>query len=249
MKKNVAQFALIATALLADTAAADSSTGNTVSRGVYLASDGSGRRFAETSVDGTVTVMQEVSDERRVLQATTGNGNKGGEVPFPPDGAEVFKTGAAIHFKESTALTDVECFVFEHVNPDHSFKVCESNGISIDHDEDAGVADIQLTGFNLGEYKWWVEDSFGSRSAPQTFTVKTPKEVVRRSERTEPIVSEAEWTKGGEIVGSTGRIYYSSYGVDYACTGTVIKDHKSGRSLIVTAAHCVWDDIDGVFGR
>lgn len=59
---------------------------------------------------------------------------------------------------------------------------------------------------------------------------------------------EGEYTNGGQIVGATGRIYFSSYGVDYACTGTVIRDNKSGRSLVLTAAHCVFDDIDFNWG-
>lgn len=61
-------------------------------------------------------------------------------------------------------------------------------------------------------------------------------------------VDEAAWEGEGLVQYAVGRIYFESYGVDYACTGTVVKDNKTGRSLVFTAAHCVWDDIDGVFG-
>jgi hypothetical protein len=35
----------------------------------------------------------------------------------------------------------------------------------------------------------------------------------------------------------------------YVCSGTVVKDNTSGRTLIQTAAHCVYDDEDKAFAR
>lgn len=59
---------------------------------------------------------------------------------------------------------------------------------------------------------------------------------------------EGSYENGGHILGASGRIFYRSFGKDYACSGTVIKDNKTGRSLVLTAAHCVFDDIDWNFG-
>lgn len=61
-------------------------------------------------------------------------------------------------------------------------------------------------------------------------------------------VGEDAWEDEGAVQQAVGRIYFSSYGVDYACTGTVVKDNKSGRTLVFTAAHCIWDDIDQNWG-
>ena len=38
---------------------------------------------------------------------------------------------------------------------------------------------------------------------------------------------------------------YSSY----VCSGTVVKDDKADRSIIMTAAHCVFDDQDKEFAK
>ena len=224
------------------------SNSTTRSRCPQLASDGSTKRLENIPLKGseTVTVLQEVNgtddgDRRRGLQ------QESSQVPWPADGAELPKNGNAIHFREDTSMRDIDCFVFKHIDPDKSFSVCEENGVTIPVVD--GIAEIQMTGFQLGEYEWWVEDSSGAQSESQKFTIVPPREVVRRSKRTQEVVEEAEWEYRGNIQGSTGRIYYSSYGVDFACTGTVIKDRMSGRTLIVTAAHCVWDDIDEVFGR
>lgn len=66
-------------------------------------------------------------------------------------------------------------------------------------------------------------------------------------------VANDPYTAGGLIDGASGRIYYDVADGDethfYGCSGTVIKDSKTGRSLILTAAHCVYDDIVGTFGR
>lgn len=232
------------------------SNSTTRSRRPVMKSKGDTTRMQNIPVDGTVSILQVVpgTEDRRARRNLKKTATD--EIPYPPDGAVFAKTGASIHFKESTDMTDIECFVFDHKDPDHDFSVCESPGFTLDVVD--GIADIQLTGFELGVYTWWVEDSFGTKSSPQSFEIKTPSEVnpsevVRLSagvqkSGVQELVGEAEWEMGGDILGASGRIYYSSYGIDYACTGTVMKDNKSGRTLIVTAAHCVWDDIDEVFG-
>lgn len=35
----------------------------------------------------------------------------------------------------------------------------------------------------------------------------------------------------------------------YVCSGTAVTDGTTGRSVIITAAHCVYDDADGAFAR
>jgi hypothetical protein len=55
---------------------------------------------------------------------------------------------------------------------------------------------------------------------------------------------------GGTVMAAVGRIYFVLEGDLYACSGSVIHDNKIGRSLILTAAHCIWPDAPGqeVFG-
>jgi hypothetical protein len=56
-------------------------------------------------------------------------------------------------------------------------------------------------------------------------------------------VRNAEWNKGGFVQNAAGRILFQM-GEDYfVCSGTVANDGTSGRSIILTAAHCAYDDI------
>eukprot|EP00899_Mesostigma_viride_P025000 jgi/Mesvir1/5685/Mv15700-RA.1 len=77
-------------------------------------------------------------------------------------------------------------------------------------------------------------------------------------ETADAVVSRDEWTFGGRVQRAVGRIYFempskNSPGendwVGYVCSGTVVKDTRSDRSIIITAAHCVYDDSHKAFAR
>lgn len=66
-------------------------------------------------------------------------------------------------------------------------------------------------------------------------------------------VADSEWTQGGDIYEATGRLLFSRGTSNYLCSATAITDPEglgNGRSIILTAAHCVFDsertDIEGV---
>lgn len=56
-------------------------------------------------------------------------------------------------------------------------------------------------------------------------------------------VTDSPWT-GGDIHHAAGRLVFTKDGNDYLCSATAIKDGSmdNGRSIIVTAGHCVYDD-------
>jgi hypothetical protein len=118
--------------------------------------------------------------------------------------------------------------------------------IEIPAEPDNGVVDEILGGFPEGKYNWHLEGTKadGEIIRLNTKTMQVGPEIVRQSGST--LVKESAWEKTGQVQSATGRIYYYSPGsdADYACTGTAIRDNKSGRSIVLTAAHCVWDDID-----
>lgn len=66
------------------------------------------------------------------------------------------------------------------------------------------------------------------------------------------IVTNARWS-GGEVQTAAGRIYfempYQGGWGGFVCSGTVATDGTSGRSLIMTAAHCIYDDANKAFAR
>ncbi len=59
----------------------------------------------------------------------------------------------------------------------------------------------------------------------------------------------ASWTKNGQVVTTTGKVLFTLNSGDYICTGTVVTDGTTGRSIVISAAHCAWDGEDGGFAR
>jgi hypothetical protein len=69
-------------------------------------------------------------------------------------------------------------------------------------------------------------------------------------------VPNSEWTGDGVVQEAAGRIYFEmpsnakrTRWAGYVCSGTVVSDATSGRSVILTAAHCVYDDANKAFAR
>jgi hypothetical protein len=59
----------------------------------------------------------------------------------------------------------------------------------------------------------------------------------------------ASWTAGGLVKQVTGKVVFTLNSGDYICTGTVVSDGVSNRSIVISAAHCAWDGTDGGFAR
>lgn len=58
----------------------------------------------------------------------------------------------------------------------------------------------------------------------------------------------ASWTAGGTVAGTTGRVFFVLGTSYYSCSGSVVNDGSTpNRSLIVTAAHCAYDETRDVW--
>ena len=57
----------------------------------------------------------------------------------------------------------------------------------------------------------------------------------------------ASWTGGGLVKEVTGKVYFEMGAGAYVCSGTVATDNANGRSLVLTAAHCAFDETSGDF--
>lgn len=55
-------------------------------------------------------------------------------------------------------------------------------------------------------------------------------------------VTGASWTKGGKILQASGKVYFEMGTSAYVCSGAVANDARSGYSLVLTAAHCAYDE-------
>ena len=57
----------------------------------------------------------------------------------------------------------------------------------------------------------------------------------------------SSWTAGGEVLKTTGKVLFAMGGTYYVCSASVADDSTSGRSIILTAAHCAYDESAGMF--
>lgn len=64
-----------------------------------------------------------------------------------------------------------------------------------------------------------------------------------------PVTSGASWTAGGEVLRRTGKVYFRMGGGGYVCSGAVLEDgsNPNGFSLVLTAAHCAYDETNEAF--
>lgn len=128
---------------------------------------------------------------------------------------------------------------------------------------------IGLQGFSDGSWEWWVE---AKDNGPKGGTANVP-EIVQfnvdvngggsggdpgdgGSSSEEGVITNAAWNFGGAVQKAAGRIYFEMPSNSrwkrwngYVCSGTVITDTADDRSIILTAAHCVYDDANKAFAR
>ncbi len=119
---------------------------------------------------------------------------------------------------------------------------------------------VSLQGFTDGDWTWEViaKDAAGrggntSTSGPAAFKVDTATSGGGGGSDT---VTNAQWTSGGTVQTAAGRLYFQmpsnkklTRWVGYVCSGTVANDGARDRSIIITAAHCVYDDANKAFAR
>jgi V8-like Glu-specific endopeptidase len=60
-------------------------------------------------------------------------------------------------------------------------------------------------------------------------------------------VAGASWTKGGLILKASGKVFFTMAGARYTCSGSVASDGRSSYSLVLTAAHCAYDESGEAF--
>jgi len=138
---------------------------------------------------------------------------------------------------------------------------------------------IDFINFTDGDWSWTIvarDNAKGggttSTSQPIAFTVDTgggaPPPTTEPPPTTQPplagscdntttsIVVNDRWTCGGKVQTAAGRIYFempanrrATRWSGYVCSGTVVDDGATGTSVILTAAHCVYDDVNKAFAR
>ena len=60
-------------------------------------------------------------------------------------------------------------------------------------------------------------------------------------------ITGSSWTKGGKPLASTGKVFFTMGVQTFVCSGSIVNDSKSDRSIVLTAGHCVFDNATGNF--
>jgi hypothetical protein len=140
-----------------------------------------------------------------------------------------------------------------------SFRVGPKGGLQSSFTPTAGAGGVytaNLTGLTDGAWTWSVvarDNAGNTTTTPLTeFTVLLGSGGGGGG----GVVTNAAYTGGGKIQNAAGRIYFEmpsnsrrTRWAGYVCSGTVVADGTSGRSVIQTAAHCVYDDAYKAYAR
>lgn len=168
----------------------------------------------------------------------------------PPAGATI---GTAASFSatvtDASGVRSVSVSISNGTGPAQSFNATQGAN---------NVWSVNLSGFTAGTWSWSVTAKDGAKPANTTvspslaFTVSTSGGGGGGA----GVVPNAEWTGGGVVQDAVGRIYFEmpanarrTRWDGYVCSGTVTNDATTGRSIIITASHCVYDDANKAFAR
>jgi hypothetical protein len=116
-----------------------------------------------------------------------------------------------------------------------------------------------LNGFTNGSWGWHVvaRDASTRRNTTTSTTLGFTVDTGGGGGGGGGVVPNAQWTFGGDVQLAAGRILFempkiqgrTTTWVAYVCSGTVVTDTKADASIILTAAHCVYDDVAKQFAR
>jgi len=123
-----------------------------------------------------------------------------------------------------------------------------------------------LSSFSDGAWGWSVEAKDGAAKGGNSGSSTLVNFVVETAGSggggsgggtgADTIINDA-WTAGGAVQTAVGRIYFEMPSNKkhnrpwngYVCSGSIVTDATTGRSVILTAAHCVYDDAYKAFAR
>ena len=175
----------------------------------------------------------------------------------PPSISEMNPSGGTIGASStfSAKVTDASGVKSVTFNVQKSGGVAQSFAAS--RSADGVTWSVGLQGFTDGQWSWQVVARDTTRSGNTATSAAVPFTVATTTGGAGGgTVTNAAWTGGGLVQTAAGRIYFEMPGnaqqttwYGYVCSGTVATDGTSGRSVILTAAHCVYDDANKAFAR
>jgi len=101
---------------------------------------------------------------------------------------------------------------------------------------------VTISNFSDGSWQWYTRVRDSNRTTVYSDTVNFTVGAAP-CDAADPVVSLCRWTGGGAVQSTVGRILFNMGQGQYICSGTAVTDATNGRSIILTAAHCVYDDV------
>jgi hypothetical protein len=178
-----------------------------------------------------------------------------------PDGVFITEIGSSYTF--SAKVTDdveVRSVSFTIIYPGGT------NTQTFNANAGAGnIWSVTLSGFTDGNWSWEVFAKDSAKKGGNTSTSPTVGFSVNTggggsggdNDESGDTITNAEWMNGGTVQTAAGRLYFEMPNNakrkgpwnGYVCSGTTVADSVSNRSIILTAAHCVYDDAHKAFAR
>jgi hypothetical protein len=226
--------------------------------------DGEGRAFMKLPGGALQPYGRSVAEAGRQVPTAKPGGGGGGGKPgtgdtTPPSVSAMSPgsgdtIGASATFSalvtDAGGLRSVSFVIWKGAGAEQSFSASSSGD----------TWGVSLQGFVDGaDWFWRVEatDRAGNRTVSNVvnFNVVTGGGGGGGGGTGDVVVNE-RWSDGGALQTAAGRIYFEMpqnasrrRWAGYVCSGTVVTDNTSGRSVILTAAHCVYDDANKAFAR
>jgi hypothetical protein len=179
-----------------------------------------------------------------------------------PDGVFITEIGSSYTFS-AKVMDDVEVRSV-------SFTIIYPGGTNTQtFNANAGagyVWSVTLSGFTDGDWSWEVEAKDTAKKGGNSTTSPTVGFSVNtggggsggESGGDSDTVANAKWADGGKVQSAAGRLFFEmpkntrkkGPWQGYVCSGTAVTDDTDNdRSIILTAAHCVYDDANKAFAR
>lgn len=98
--------------------------------------------------------------------------------------------------------------------------------------------------------KFWTNQRIAA-AVPRDFEInpRTGRMELRGKPTNPDAVLGLSWESGGVVATSTGKVFFSMGTTYYACSASVVADAVTTRSIIVTAGHCVYDEVENQFAE
>ena len=97
--------------------------------------------------------------------------------------------------------------------------------------------------------KFWTNARI-ARAIPRDF-VRNPQsrsyKPIQWKNSANGVPTATTWTGGGEVSTSTGKVFFQMGKNYYVCSASVITENAPSRSIVLTAAHCAFDEVNKAF--